>query len=265
MGDTESRGLSSLQSQRRQAPTIQDGPPGAPRCPRAAAPTKPPSGERRGDTPHRVHHRRDGTTGERPPLRAKTLGGASHSEGSPGHPGTGGPCCRQPRLRARPQPLEARSPLSGPASHPSPLGSQAHPLPPATSSAPHLQAGSWRSHPRAGRLGQVTAWSPARQPRPSAPTGLPKSPGGGPAPSGWAPLDFRFLLCVWSVVGVGSQSSPSQGLSLVTRHTQPPRPHKAVLSDFEGKLHNPCEVPHGWGVGVSWTLPTPPNSLRPEL
>lgn len=68
---------------------------------------------------------------------------------------------------------------------------------------------------------------------------------GRPRPFRLAPLDFRLLLCVWSAVGVGSQSSPSQGLSLITRHTQPPRPHKAVLSDFEGKLHNPCEAPHG--------------------
>nr|CAI9708664.1 unnamed protein product [Rangifer tarandus platyrhynchus] len=142
--------------------------------------------------------------------------------------------------RAYLSPSEARSPLSDLAFHPHPSTPSAPSLsghelctPPArwvllTSSKSRAAGTDHRLEPRTPGLAKS-------DPRPSGVSGRP------PRPFRLAPLDFRFLLWavpVWSVVGVESLSSSSHGLSLVTRHTQPPRLHKAVLSDFEGKLRH---------------------------
>ena len=177
----------------------------------------------------------------------------------------------QAAARACLSPSEAHSPLSDLAFHPSPLDSQRtlslqpralHPTCKLGPSWVLLASSKSRAAGTGHRLEPRTLGLAKRAPRPSGGSGR------RPRPFWLAPLDLQFLLRavpVWSVVGIESQPSSSQGLSLVTRRTQPPRLHKAVLSDFEGKLHNRCEAPHSWGVGISWTLPTPPNSVRPEL
>lgn len=232
----------------------------APREPRAAPEpqpqAKPPSGERRGPRLTAPATDEPGPPsepqGRRPPEAPPRLGAPQVS------PSQQDPACRLPRL----SPPEARGPLS--ARPPTP-----HPATQATRALrPRALHATCELGPGGPGLEQGRGDSAPPGAAPARPAQAPRRPAGvsgrRPRPFRLAPLDFRSRLRVWAGAGVGLQSSPCEGLSLVTLHTQPPRPHEAVLGDFEGKLRNRWEAPHSWGVGVSWTLPTRPNSVRPE-